>query len=172
MDTMYDRLGDLLKETLEAGSVKFVKIEIPEKDSPVKSEDLNKKVPNDSDEIKCESESFVLKNRKSIPEYHKSEATGTIYHTGDGQNFTQTEYKPASFVYKKMTPDVERSYRILDILPNFSHDEIKKAYKDKIKYYHPDKYAENPVLQKVATEKTRQIVESYKIVCDFLEIKN
>ena len=30
METIYDRLGDLLKETLDAGSVKFVRVEIPE----------------------------------------------------------------------------------------------------------------------------------------------
>ena len=30
MESIYDRLGDLLKETLEAGSVKFVRVELPE----------------------------------------------------------------------------------------------------------------------------------------------
>ena len=31
METMYDRLGDLLNETLEAGEIKFVKVEVEQK---------------------------------------------------------------------------------------------------------------------------------------------
>ena len=33
METMYDRLGDLLNETLEAGEIKFVKVEVEQKES-------------------------------------------------------------------------------------------------------------------------------------------
>ncbi|MBP5751503.1 MAG: hypothetical protein J6W60_01410, partial [Treponema sp.] len=31
METMYDRLGELLNETLEAGEIKFVKVEVEQK---------------------------------------------------------------------------------------------------------------------------------------------
>ena len=34
METMYDRLGDLLNETLEAGHVKFVKPPVENKNAP------------------------------------------------------------------------------------------------------------------------------------------
>ncbi|MBQ2081594.1 MAG: DnaJ domain-containing protein, partial [Treponema sp.] len=59
---------------------------------------------------------------------------------------------------------------LLGIETSATPDDVKKAYKEKIKYYHPDKYNDNPVLQKVATDKTRQVVESYKLLCDFLEV--
>ena len=40
----------------------------------------------------------------------------------------------------------------------------KKVYKEKLKYFHPDKYDKNPVLKKVATNKTRMIVEAYELL--------
>ena len=48
-------------------------------------------------------------------------------------------------------------------------EDLKKAYKDKLKYYHPDRHADNETLQKIATDKTRQVVEAYNLIVKFLE---
>ncbi|MBQ1728689.1 MAG: hypothetical protein II039_15010 [Treponema sp.] len=39
MQTMYDKLGELLSETLEAGEIKFVRVERPQKKQPESRED-------------------------------------------------------------------------------------------------------------------------------------
>lgn len=190
MSTMYDRLGELLSETLEAGSVKFVKIERDFKEdeksqAAEKTEDTeNTGAETDSDatlesegenQEKDSSENEIPKAKSGSkgPEYRRPLQGATVYHVGsDGfdSGFNETAYRPKNFIYKKLTPELERAYRLLGIETSATPDDVKKAYKEKIKYYHPDKYNENPVLQKVATDKTRQVVESYKLLCDFLEV--
>jgi molecular chaperone DnaJ len=54
-------------------------------------------------------------------------------------------------------------YEILGIKPGASEAEIKKAYRDLVKKYHPDQYENNP-LGDLANEKMQEINEAY----DFL----
>jgi hypothetical protein len=50
----------------------------------------------------------------------------------------------------------------LGISPGASESEIKKAYREMLKQYHPDKFASlTPEFQKVASDKTRLIIDSY-----------
>ena len=137
MPTMYDRLGDLLNETLEAGEVKFIRIDKNGKISEADAKESNEK--NDD---------------RSTKEENKS----------DNNHKLKKEY----VIYKKITPEIERCYRLLDVSISANLDDIKKAYKEKIKYYHPDRHADNPVLLKVSTDKTRQIVEAYKMLVEFI----
>jgi curved DNA-binding protein CbpA len=51
-------------------------------------------------------------------------------------------------------------YKVLGVNPNASDDEIKKAYRDLAKKYHPDGYADNP-LKDLAAEKMKEINEAY-----------
>lgn len=57
-------------------------------------------------------------------------------------------------------------YEVLGIKEGASEDEIKRAYRELVKKYHPDQYQNNP-LSKLAEEKLREVNEAY----DFL-IKN
>lgn len=52
-------------------------------------------------------------------------------------------------------------YEILGISPNATEEEIKKAYHQLSKKYHPDSYANNP-LSELAEEKFKEIQEAYK----------
>ena len=54
-------------------------------------------------------------------------------------------------------------YEVLGIKPGASQDEIKSAYRNLIKKYHPDKYADNP-LQDLAQQKIREINEAYDML--------
>lgn len=54
-------------------------------------------------------------------------------------------------------------YEILGIRPGASEAEIKRAYKELVKKYHPDQYRDNP-LSSLAEEKLKEINEAY----DFL----
>ncbi|MBR6297507.1 MAG: DnaJ domain-containing protein [Treponema sp.] len=184
MSTMYDRLGELLSETLEAGSVKFVKIERDFKEYEKSQAAENTGAETDSDatlesegenQEKDSSENEIPKAKSGSkgPEYRRPLQGATVYHVGsDGfdSGFNETTYRPKNFIYKKLTPELERAYRLLGIETSATPDDVKKAYKEKIKYYHPDKYNDNPVLQKVATDKTRQVVEAYKLLSEFLEV--
>jgi molecular chaperone DnaJ len=51
-------------------------------------------------------------------------------------------------------------YQVLGVSQNASNDEIKKAYRDLLKKYHPDSYVNNP-LAGLAEEKFKEIQEAY-----------
>ena len=52
-------------------------------------------------------------------------------------------------------------YSILDVSPNATDEEIKAAYKNLVKKYHPDNYDDNNPLKELATEKMQQINAAY-----------
>ena len=51
-------------------------------------------------------------------------------------------------------------YEVLGVKPGASEAEIKAAYKELVKKYHPDKYVDNP-LADLAEEKMQEINEAY-----------
>lgn len=51
-------------------------------------------------------------------------------------------------------------YQILNISPSASDEEVKKAYRDLARKYHPDNYHDNP-LADLAQEKMKEINEAY-----------
>lgn len=55
---------------------------------------------------------------------------------------------------------MKNPYEVLGIREGSSEDEIKKAYREQVKKYHPDQYQDNP-LSKLAEEKLREINEAY-----------
>ncbi len=54
-------------------------------------------------------------------------------------------------------------YSILGVSPNASDDEVKKAYRDLARKYHPDNYHDNP-LADLAQEKMKEINEAYETI--------
>lgn len=181
MQTMYDKLGELLSETLEAGEIKFVRVERPQKKQPESREDAEDTKNADAayGEEGAESSGEKSQEAKSDSSAGKSSSQSNDYQQKEGgaQNRRRSsgssgpKKKPVannSYFYKKITPELERAYRLLDINFQSSLDDAKKAYKEKLKYYHPDRYAGNEVLTKVATDKTRQIVESFNMISEFL----
>lgn len=58
---------------------------------------------------------------------------------------------------------MQNPYEVLGIKEGASQEEIKAAYREQVKKYHPDKYQNNP-LQDLAEEKLQEINEAY----DFL----
>ena len=54
-------------------------------------------------------------------------------------------------------------YEVLGLKPGASQEEIKKAYRNLIKQYHPDQYGDNP-LKNLAEEKMREINKAYDML--------
>ncbi len=54
-------------------------------------------------------------------------------------------------------------YKVLGVTPSASDDEIKKAYRELAKKYHPDNYVDNP-LSDLAQEKMKEINEAYDLI--------
>ncbi|NMA36967.1 MAG: J domain-containing protein, partial [Papillibacter sp.] len=54
-------------------------------------------------------------------------------------------------------------YEVLGVSRNASEDEIKKAYRELARKYHPDNYKDNP-LSDLAQEKMKEINEAYDAI--------
>ena len=58
---------------------------------------------------------------------------------------------------------MENPYKVLGVRENASEAEVKAAYKELVKKYHPDKYVNNP-LADLAAEKLKEINEAYDTI--------
>lgn len=164
-ETMYDRLGDLLSKTLETG---FVKTAAPSK----KVKDGARK-KNTEQKLRSAAEQNQTATRRENTANRRENTATRRENTSKRRENTSTHENRQSFVYhsavKKITPELARAYRLLGITFSATTEDVKKAYKEKIKYYHPDRHTVNAVMQKIATDKTRQVVEAFTLIMKFLE---
>lgn len=58
--------------------------------------------------------------------------------------------------------DRDRYYEVLGLASHASAEELKNAYRDLAKVWHPDRFAHDPRLQQKAQEKLKEINEAYK----------
>ena len=62
-------------------------------------------------------------------------------------------------------------YRVLDLSPGADMPQIKAAYRQLMRKYHPDMHAGNPQKQKAATELTMRVTSAYNGLVAHLEKK-
>jgi len=55
---------------------------------------------------------------------------------------------------------IANPYKVLDVSPNATNEEVKKAYRELSRKYHPDSYVNNP-LSGLAEEKFKEVQEAY-----------
>lgn len=60
-----------------------------------------------------------------------------------------------------MTPP-DRVFEVLGVRPGVSNQELKTAYRDLTKVWHPDRFAHDPRLQEKAQEKLKEINDAYE----------
>jgi len=64
-----------------------------------------------------------------------------------------------------MTSNLAECYRILDLSPDATQEEVKRAYRELAKVWHPDRFTGDPKLQQKAQEKLKQINSAYERIC-------
>jgi hypothetical protein len=62
--------------------------------------------------------------------------------------------------------ELRECYRLLETAPESSPEELKRAYRDLVKVWHPDRFADDPRLQARAQEKLKQINQAYEAICE------
>ena len=69
-------------------------------------------------------------------------------------------------IFAQFRPSNDSNYRILEISPDATNDEVKKAYRKMAVKYHPDKVATlGEDVQKAAEEKFKAISQAYETIC-------
>ena len=69
-------------------------------------------------------------------------------------------------IFAQFRPSNDSNYRILEIDPSASDDEVKKSYRKMAIKYHPDKVATlGEDVQKAAEEKFKAVNQAYEAIC-------
>lgn len=178
MAGMYEKLGDLLNETLEAGHVKFVHIEREDvSDEPDGNAAPDDEAGQDSagaggQTAGSQSAEGQPGERKDDADFARSfyqaetEAERRYFRTSRGDADSGSGYRRV--IYRYVSPELEKAFAMLGLDSTADKDAVKKAYKEKLLYYHPDRYAGKDVMEKVANDKTRELVAAYKRIIEFL----
>lgn len=58
----------------------------------------------------------------------------------------------------------EESYRILELEPGASEEEVRRAYRELTKVWHPDRFGHDETLRRRAEEKLKAINEAYQAI--------
>ena len=69
----------------------------------------------------------------------------------------------------KKESDIGKSYKILELERGASLDDVRKAYKDMVRVWHPDRFTGNARLRARANEKLKAINLAYGEIRKFLE---
>lgn len=61
-------------------------------------------------------------------------------------------------------PDIDECYRILELRPNASMEQVKQAWRELVKVWHPDRFSNDVNLQRKAQERLKRINGAYDIL--------
>ena len=65
---------------------------------------------------------------------------------------------------KKKNMEINRCFEILELDRNASLEEAKQAYRDQVKFFHPDRFANDPRQREKAEKKLKEVNEAYERV--------
>lgn len=81
-------------------------------------------------------------------------------------NYIGLSKSESDSIFAIFRPDNESNYKILEIDPSATDDEVKKAYRKMAVKYHPDKVATlGEDVQKAAEEKFKAVAQAYDAIC-------
>lgn len=156
-DSMYDRLGDILHDVLESGT-------IPVHSATNGTQSAEEHIGNTkADKNDAFADRKSAQPAEDMPPWQKSSiAEQNRQNTEQPNQNILHKKKQRSSVFPVIPADVRAALAFFGLNETAGHDEAKKAYHEKLKYYHPDRHGSNPVLQKVAREKTRSVIAAWK----------
>jgi len=67
--------------------------------------------------------------------------------------------------------EIDRCFEILETNPDASLQEAKQAYRDQVKFFHPDRFIDDPRQKEKAERKLKEINEAYERVKVFIASK-
>ena len=107
--------------------------------------------------------STSLKLQKEAPPNRSQQTQNGFF---SGRRINQDKNRENMEDYSKhYQPPPINPYKILGISENATEKEIKKAYREKMRIFHPDKYRDKPEeFQKIAEEKAQEISEAYRML--------
>ena len=178
-DSMYDKLGDLLKAALEKG-------EIPKKGE--KKAETNAVTDGRPHGFQTRSESeaddMLRASNGGAQTKNKTEARRAAMHGGQRggtkhkiENILRTKDKKnigevlksengaeRARPFEALPAHIKKACETLGVKAGTDESEIRSAYRKKLKLFHPDSNSENETVQRVAHKKTEEIVEAYKAI--------
>lgn len=159
-DSMYDRLGDMLHDVLESGTIP-VRSAMPA-DSQTADETAD---GAEIDKNAAFADGKTQSAEKILP--RQNDDSGQHRKNAEQPNRNIPRKKRRSSIYPVLPADVREAIAFFGLNETASRDDARKAYHEKLKYYHPDRHSDNPVLQKVAREKTRSVIAAWKTLEQF-----
>ncbi|WP_024653438.1 J domain-containing protein [Borrelia persica] len=100
----------------------------------------------------------VLKEINNLARYKNPEGDKFILYV---ISFLELDFESHDS-YKNVNIKIVNPYEILGLKYDASDDDIKRAYKKLVIKYHPDKFANDPIKQKEASEKFIKIQDAYE----------
>lgn len=61
-------------------------------------------------------------------------------------------------------PSLDEAYRILDLPPGAPEEDVRRAWLELTKVWHPDRFGDDPTLRRRAEEKQKEINEAYETI--------
>lgn len=79
-------------------------------------------------------------------------------------NPLENRHSPAENTGPPSLMRLDDAYRLLDLGPNASDEEVRDTVRDLTKVWHPDRFAHDPSVQRKADEKLKRINEAYQTI--------
>ena len=153
---MYDRLGDMLHDVLESGT-------IPVRPATTVGSQTAEgaAASTENDKHTAFSDGRNTQSAKIPP--RQDDASGSHRSdAGQPNQYVPHKKRRQPVVYPVLPANVRDALAFFGLDETASRDDARKAYHEKLKYYHPDRHGGNPVLQKIAREKTRSVIAAWE----------
>lgn len=182
---MYDRLGCLLRDALDSGSIREIESSLLDKHGGITLSAQNDEDSEDAAVRPCSPTKDINKtdSRAAHPSFvntrrartaharsvfealnKKEAARGSVCKGGAGAQGTA---RPVPYTAPSIAPITDKekaAYAVLGLKQGAAAEEVKAAWREKLKMFHPDSNSSNEVVQKVAKQKTLEVMEAYRVL--------
>lgn len=119
-----------------------------------------------------ELEEELIRRRRARAARRSDGASGSESTAAEPQpRSTDTQRRPAKAPSQPRSPQeqqVTQYYANLELRPGATLEEVRRAYRDLMKRYHPDKHLGDPERHKAATELAQSLTRAYTALVELL----